>query len=109
MKQVDITLITAVPSAQTINGIQNATEYTLILLADKLSVGRTEFYEALKVGIQPTCIYKIFSYDFESANKISGGIIYEPEYIEEDGIRYKIVRTYQKTSDWVEATCVKVM
>lgn len=109
MKQVDITLITAVPTAETINGHQNATEYRLTLIADKISVGRTEFYEALKVGIQPTCIFKIFGFDFESANKISGGIVYEPEFVEEDSIRYKILRTYQKTSDWIEVTCAKVM
>jgi len=105
---LSVTLITVVPTGTNANGYPTVTEYTKSVMAEKISVSRAEFYEAFKAGIKPTAMYRIFPHDFTDACKTVSTVLYEPEYLTDNSIRYAIIRTYQKNPDVMELTCAKV-
>lgn len=61
------------------------------------SVGRNEFYNALKAGLKPTITVTIRSYEYE-----------EEKYLICRGKRYKIERVYDKGGENIELTCSEV-
>ena len=105
---VDLALIVAVQSEANENGYRAKTEYETTVIAERISVNRTEFYEALKAGMKPTVIYQLHPLDLVAARRTVGGAVYEAEYVTEGGIRYEIIRAYEKNPDVVEITCKKV-
>ena len=105
---VDLTLIVTVPGEPNDSGYRSKAEYTTTVIAERISVNRTEFYEALKAGMKPTVIYRLHPLDLEAARRTVGGVVYEAELATEGGMRYEIIRAYEKNPDVVEITCKKV-
>jgi hypothetical protein len=105
---VDLTLIVVVQGEANENGYRAKTEYSTTVIAERISVNRTEFYEALKAGMKPTAIYRMHPLDLIAAQKTVNGVVYEAELATEGGMRYEIIRAYEKSPDTVEITCKKV-
>lgn len=64
--------------------------------ANKKSIKMSEFYQAQVVGMKPELIFEIWANEYEGE-----------EYIEFDGIKYKIIRTYMKNVDILELVVSK--
>jgi hypothetical protein len=94
---VELTLITVMPGEKNDNGYETECEYQNKVIAERMSVKRTEFYEAHKAGLKPTVIYRMHPLDFPAGATIA---------VEHD-VRYEIIRTYE-TADAMELTCARV-
>lgn len=94
---VELTLITVMPGEKNDNGYETECEYQNKVIAERMSVKRTEFYEAHKAGLKPTVIYRMHPLDFPAGATIAV----------EHGVRYEIIRTYE-TADAMELTCARV-
>ena len=70
------------------------TESSREIFAEQLSVGMKEFYMAASPGLKPEKKFRIADYlDYEGE-----------EYLEHEGKRYKILRTYRTESNELEIT-----
>lgn len=78
--------------------VDNLTEEKTPVFADVLSVRRTEFYEGMKAGIQLSIAFKVMACDYS-----------EQPYVDYNGKRYKIQRTYTKNGESLELNCSEVM
>ena len=66
------------------------------VFCEVMSIGEKEFYQAHAVGLQPEVKFLLSDYiDY-------GGEL----YVEHDGIRYKVLRTYRKGQE-IEITCYR--
>lgn len=72
------------------------TETKRQVYANKKSIKMSEFYQAQVVGMKPELIFEIWANEYEGE-----------EYIEFDGIKYKIIRTYMKSVDILELVVSK--
>jgi len=72
------------------------TETKRQVYANKKSIKMSEFYQAQVVGMKPELIFEIWANEYEGE-----------EYIEFDGIKYKIIRTYMKNVDILELVVSK--
>lgn len=87
------------------DGFITETEVKTEVYANKKSVSRTEYYKAMEIGMQPECIFEMYSDDYKlSEHEVSGKKRYA-DFIEHDGIKYTIGRTYEKTDGKLEVTC----
>ena len=91
----DVITLVAVSSTRGTNGYKAVTETSTKVYADKKSVTRSEFYEALRSGVEPTVVFELFTYDY--ANQ---------KYVDYDGVRYKVVRAYSK-GDMTQLNCTE--
>lgn len=64
------------------------------IYAQKQSVQRTEFYQASAAGFKPEIVFVIHSFEYNKEPKL----IY-------DETEYKIIRTYQKDTEYIELIC----
>lgn len=104
-----IKLITVTGSVKNANGF--ATEEQVEeceVFAEVKSVGRTEYYEALRAGVKTSLIFDVYSYDFDMGCVAGEGKMYRPSKVVHDGVEYRIVRTYRKSMDSMELTCEEV-
>ena len=66
-----------------------------MVYAEIKSIGQAEFYQAQTAGKKPQIKFKITDYqDYQGQT-----------YLLHDGIKYKILRTYQTSSNELEITC----
>lgn len=72
------------------------TETKRQVYANKKSIKMSEFYQAQVVGMKPELIFEIWANEYEG-----------DEYIEFDGTKYKIIRTYMKNVDILELVVSK--
>ncbi len=72
------------------------------------SVGRTEYYEALRNGIDLKIIFSINPDDFKLADKVIDGKKISASKITFDGEEFLIKRTYVKNMFEMELMCGKV-
>lgn len=98
MTLVDLMLIAITPGEANESGYKADVEHPLTVVAERMSVNRSEFYEALKAGIKPTAIFRLHPLDY------SGQVLAECE-----GVRYEVIRTYEDSPDVIELTCAKVV
>lgn len=77
-------------------GNQIPVEVERTVLCDEQSVSRAEFYSAAKAGLKPVRIFVIHGFEYE-----------EEEFVKFDGIRYKVLKTYQVNFEDLELTCKK--
>jgi SPP1 family predicted phage head-tail adaptor len=67
------------------------TETKRQVYANKKSIKMSEFYQAQVVGMKPELVFEIWASEYDGE-----------EYIEFDGVKYKIIRTYMKNVDILE-------
>lgn len=65
------------------------------IFAERRSISQTEFYQAQTAGSKPEIKFIIPDYSEYSGQ----------QYLIHKGMRYKILRTYQKTGNELEITC----
>lgn len=78
------------------NGYERHEEVRTDVFADVRNVRRTEFYEAMRAGLQASKAITIRECDYA-----------EQKEIEHEGKRYAIVRTYSTDGEWLEITCAE--
>ena len=76
------------------NGYPVTTEVATSCVAVVKSVKYTEYYEALRAGVEPTVIFEIFRYDYSGQ-----------KFVDWNGVRYRVIRAYLKPDDFAELTC----
>lgn len=62
------------------------------------SVGRTEFYNAAATGLRPELVFVIHGYEYNGE-----------QYVEFEGVRYRVIRTYQVDFEEMELVCERVI
>lgn len=79
------------------------------VFAEVKSVGRLEFYEALRSGMKASIIFSVNPDDFDSAIVVGDdGKKIKPTKVLYDGTTYNIQRTYKIGLDKLELTCEEV-
>jgi SPP1 family predicted phage head-tail adaptor len=64
------------------------------VMADKLSVRQSEFYQAQQVGLRPTVVFRLMSAEYNEERTLLYG-----------GRRYNVIRTYDRPDERTELTC----
>jgi SPP1 family predicted phage head-tail adaptor len=75
-------------------GNQIPVENEVVILCNKKSVGRMEFYNAAQNGLNPEFIFAAHGYEYNGEN-----------LVEFEGKRYKVIKTYQVDFETIELTC----
>lgn len=65
------------------------------ILCEVLSVGRNEFYAAASTEFKPTIVFKVHRFEYNQ----------EAFVRYEDGVRYKVIRSYTTGTEEIELTC----
>jgi len=92
-----IYLITNTESPNTL-GDPIKTPTKRLIYADRLSVGRAEFYQAAATGLRPELKFEIQAIEYQNEATLE----YESK-------TYTIIRTYKKGLDKLELTCQGVV
>ena len=61
------------------------------------SVGRSEFYNAAVTGLRPEIVFVIHGYEYNGE-----------QYVEFEGVRYRVIRTYSEDFEEMELVCERV-
>ncbi|MBO9596372.1 MAG: phage head closure protein, partial [Cohnella sp.] len=64
------------------------------VLANKLSVKRSEFYAANQSDMRADALFEIHAIEYE-----------DEKLLEHEGKRYKVIRTYSPEPEYIELTC----
>lgn len=64
------------------------------VFGEKQSVWSKTFFQAVAVGMKPEIVLIIWKFDYQGE-----------EYLEYEGIKYKIIKTYEKKDEKLELTC----
>lgn len=78
-------------------GNQMPSETKTIILCDKKSVTRNEFYNASIAGLKPQVVFIVHGYEYNGETNV-----------EFEGQRHKVIRTYQLNFEEMEIICEKV-
>ena len=104
-----ITLVTVVGYTEDSSGFKTAEMVEEIeVFAGIKSVGRTEFYEALRNGVKASIIFVINQDDFKLADRDVSGKKVKATKIVHEKTTYRIIRTYMKDINMLEITCEEV-
>ena len=96
-----IELITMSPSTVNGNGDpQTNLTYTQVF-ADKLAITSSEFYQSNAQNLRPELKFKVRLIDYNNQTKI--------RYPITTGKSYDIIRSYNKTDEYIELTCQGVV
>ena len=68
------------------------------VFANKLSVKRAEFYQAMATGLRPELVFTVRLIDYEGEENLSF-----------EGEAYNIIRTYTKDGEFLELICNKLV
>lgn len=79
-------------------GNQIPIETRKTVLCNVKSVGRNEFYSAATAGLRPSIVFVIHGYEYDGE-----------QFVEFEGIRYKVIRTYSTDFEEMELTCERVI
>ena len=96
MKAAVITLIGESPEAHGI--FDSCTESTRTVYCTVRSIGQTEVYQAMAAGLNPEIKF-VLAHGFEYKGE---------KYVQYNGERWRILRTYATEADSIELTCQKV-
>ncbi|MNC30403.1 Phage head-tail joining protein [compost metagenome] len=64
------------------------------VFAEKQSVRRSEFYQAMTGGIRPELVFKMYAAEYQ-----------EEERLQHDGALYQVIRTYRADPKYMELVC----
>lgn len=92
-EKVDVTLIRC--EGAIIDGFERkvVTEFNSII-ADELSVNRSEFYDASRAGYKADKIFEVWDFEYD-----------DQQYVEYEGKEYEVIRTYAANPDRIQLTC----
>lgn len=93
----DVINLISIARTRNANGYPEDTETSTQVFANVKSVRQSEFYDALRAGLNPTITFEVFSPDYDGQ-----------KYIEYDGVRYKVERCYINSGETAELTCSEV-
>ncbi len=105
MIPVVIDLVAVSPAYDADGYPQAVTPKKTRVYADKKSATRSEYWQAMKSGLQASIVYAVNVAEYDAAADNN----HAPEHVEDNGTTYKIVRTYQTQLDIIELTCERVM
>jgi SPP1 family predicted phage head-tail adaptor len=89
-----ITLVKLTNSRDSVYGGVEQASTQRTVFANRLSVGRTEFYMAMQTGFRPEVIFEIRAVDYD----------YDAQVIH-NGRTYDIIRAYSKNNEVLELVC----
>jgi SPP1 family predicted phage head-tail adaptor len=89
-----VTLIAQAQGQDAVFGGITKTPTTKDVFADKQSVGRNEFYQAMQTGLRPEVVFVIMSVDYSGESQLT----YNAK-------TYDIIRSYSKDDERVELVC----
>ena len=92
-----ITLIDVIQHGY-VKGHGKTSEVKRIVNADIKSPTRTEFYQAMKAGLKASIVFKVYTDELCKAS-----------FVEYEGVRYEIKRTYRVDVNYTELTCSEVV
>lgn len=78
-------------------GNQISVETETVVLCGLKSVGRSEFYSGAATGLRPELVFVIHAYEYNGE-----------QIVEFEGVRYRVIRTYQTGTEEIELTVEKV-
>lgn len=78
------------------------------IFAEVKSVGRTEYYDALRAGVKTSRIFDVHPEDYQMGCIVKNNKTYRPSRVIYEGTEYRIGRTYCKSIDSMEITCEEV-
>lgn len=92
--------LTLISQTITEDGIGNQipVETETVVLCGLKSISRIEFYNAVVTGLRPELVFVIHTYEYNGEKKV-----------EFEGVRYNVVRTYQKDVEEMELICERVI
>lgn len=94
VRAVELTLIdTGGPRG----AFEEPTETRTTVMAQKRSVKYNEFFAAHNAGLQPEVVFILSNYALYSRQM----------YVECEGVRYRVLRSYVNTEDSIELTCYR--
>jgi SPP1 family predicted phage head-tail adaptor len=94
-----VTLRSFPPAIQDANGYEApGTPTDSVVWGDVKSVGRTEFYKSMAVGVEVSKIVTVNALDYGNQKTVLIG-----------GRTYNVVRAYQSTLDEIELTCAEAV
>lgn len=67
------------------------------ILCGLKSIGRNEFYSAAQIGLKPSLIFTIHTFEYSGETKV----LYENQ-------EYKVIKTYSIGNEEIELTCERV-
>lgn len=109
MRDKVIQLVTIKGKKKDADGFVTAEElHTVEIFAEEKSVGRTEYYEAMRNGIRVDIIFSVDPEDFELGKIMAEEKYIRPAYVINDGVKYAIERSYKKDLHSLELTCKEV-
>ena len=79
-------------------GNQRPVETRTTILCSVKSAGRNDFYSGAAAGLRPEYVFTIHAYEY-------GG----ERVVEFDGVRYRVIRTYQTGTEEIELTAERVI
>ena len=94
----EATLVTLTASDSTV------TRNETTVFCGRKSVGYREFYAAVEVGINPTYIFEMDVEEYEQACTVISEKKHIPTELVYGGVKYNIVRTYEKPDGTIEVT-----
>lgn len=77
---------------------QNSVETKTTVLCSVKSAGRGDFYNGAVAGLRPEYVFTIHAYEYNGER-----------IVEFDGVRYRVIRTYQKGIEEIELTVERVI
>lgn len=93
----DVIALVDVCSTPDADGYKTPQETKTEVFADLQSVRRAEFYDSLRAGVKMAEAFVVRAFDYSGQ-----------AYVEHDGKRYKVERTYTKDGEFVELNCSEV-
>lgn len=110
MRDEVINLITKYGAERDEDGFETSSNTHTIedVFAEIKSVGRTEYYKALREGVKTALVFVIDNDDYELGKILHENVMYTPSKVEYEKIPYKIERTYwNKATNEIELTCTR--
>lgn len=90
----DVVTLSAIVETQNTYGEIIETATTKSVMADKQSVKRTEFYQAMTAGFKPEVVFVIKSCEYSNQPKLT-----------HESINYEVIRTFTVDNECIELIC----
>lgn len=109
-----ITLVTVLEENRNANGFKIGEKTSRVeIFAEEKSVGRTEYYEALRSSVEVSMVFSVDPEDFllsVEEIELQGGKTkkVKASRVEYEGTEYRIVRAYKTKEGALELTCKEV-
>jgi len=79
-------------------GNQRPVETRTMILCSVKSAGRNDFYSGAAAGLRPEYVFTVHAYEYNGER-----------VVEYEGVRYRVIRTYQTGTEEIELTAERVI